>query len=173
MRTLLTTLLTTFLTTMFCLALSIPARSQGLDINLDNLAAKAKDKAEVTLEGPLLAQVLQLAPANVKGAAANVSRVAVRHYEFATIGQYADSDLEAIRKQVSTWSRVINVKEEHESTEVYMLTSPDGKPAGFLLISAEPKELTVVHVVGSVDLASLRAVVNSTIHYDLKTAAGQ
>lgn len=165
----------TLLTMMFCLALSTPARSQGLDINLDTLAAKAKDKAEVTLEGSLLAQALQMAPANVKSAVANVSRVLVRHYEFATTGQYSDTDLDAVRKQLSNgagWSRVINVKEEHESTEIYML-SQDGKPAGFLLISAEPKELTVLQVVGSVDLASLRAVVNSTIHYDLKTAAGQ
>ena len=166
------TLLTTLLTMMFCLALSAPARAQGLDINLDTLSAKAKEKAEVTLEGSLLAQALQIAPANVKSAVANVTRVVFRHYEFATDGQYADSDLDAIRKQVSTWSRLLNVKEEHESTEIYMLTK-DGKPAGFLLISAEPKELTVVHVVGSIDLASLREVVNSTIHYDLKGIGGQ
>ena len=50
------------------------------------------------------------------------------------------------------------------------MLSQDGKPGGFLLISAEPKELTVVHVVGSIDLASLQEVVNSTIHYDLKGA---
>jgi hypothetical protein len=158
---------------MFCLALSTPARSQGLDINLDTLSSKAKEKAEVTLEGSLLAQVLQAAPANVKSAVANVSRVVVRHYEFEKAGQYSDTDLDGVRKQVSNgagWSRVLNVKEEHESTEVYMLTSQDGKPTGFLLISAEPKELTVVNVVGTVDLASLRAVVNSTIHYDLKSA---
>jgi hypothetical protein len=163
------------LTAMFCLALSLPARAQGVDINLDSLSAKAKEKAEVTLEGSLLTQALQKAPEKVKGAVANVSRVVVRHYEFATDGQYADSDLEAIRKQVSNsagWSRVINVKEEHESTEIYML-SQNGKTAGFLLISAEPKELTVVHIVGSIDLASLQAVVKSTISYDLKSAAGQ
>jgi hypothetical protein len=163
------------LTAMFCLALSLPARAQGVDINLDSLSAKAKEKAEVTLEGSLLTQALQKAPEKVKGAVANVSRVVVRHYEFATDGQYAESDLEAIRKQVSNsagWSRVINVKEEHESTEIYML-SQNGKTAGFLLISAEPKELTVVHIVGSIDLASLQAVVKSTISYDLKSAAGQ
>jgi hypothetical protein len=162
----------TLLTTMFCLALSLPARSQSVDINLDALATKAKDKAEITLEGPLLAQVLQQAPEKVKGAAASVSRVVVRHYEFENTGQYSDSDLDAIRNQVSTWSRVLNVKEEHQSTEIYML-SQDGKPAGFLLISAEPKELTVVHVVGTIDLARLKEVVNSTIHYDLKSAGGQ
>jgi hypothetical protein len=165
----------TLLTMVFCLALSTPARSQGIDINLDTLSAKAKEKAEITLEGSLLAQALQMAPANVKSAVANVSRVMVRHYEFEKTGQYADTDLDGVRKQVSNgggWSRVLNVKEEHESTEVYML-SQDGKPAGFLLISAQPKELTVVHVAGSIDLASLRAVVNSTIHYDLKSAGGQ
>lgn len=162
----------TLLTITFCVALSLPARSQNVDINLDALASKAKDKAEVTLEGPLLTQVLQQAPEKVKGAAASVSRVVVRHYEFAADGQYADPDLDAIRKQVATWSRLLNVKEGHESTEIYML-SQNGKPAGFLLISAEPKELTVVHLVGSIDLASLQAVVNSTIHYDLKSAGGQ
>jgi hypothetical protein len=165
-------LLTTLLTMTFCLALSLPARAQGVDINLDSLSAKAKDKAEVTLEGPLLALALQNAPEKVKGAAANVSRVVVRHYEFEKTEQYSDADLDAIRKQLSSWSRVINVKEEHESTEIYML-SQNGKPAGFLLISAEPKELTVVHILGSIDLASLQAVVKSTISYDLKPAAGQ
>jgi hypothetical protein len=163
----------TLLTMTFCLALSAPARAQGLDINLDTVAAKAKEKAEVTLEGSLLTQALQTAPANVKSAAANVSRVVFRHYEFDKTGQYSDADLESVHKQASNWPRVLNVKEEHESVEIYMLASQNGKPAGFLLIAAEPKELTVVHVVGSIDLASLRAVVNSTIHYDLKGTEGQ
>jgi peptidyl-tRNA hydrolase len=165
----------TLLTVVFCAALSISARAQTLDINFDALAAKAKDKAEITLEGPLLTQALQMAPDKVKGAAANVSRLMLRHYEFENAGQYSDSDLDAVRKQVSNgsgWSRVLNVKEEHESTEIYML-SQNGKPGGFLLISAEPKELTVIHVVGTIDLARLREVVNSTIHYDLKGTAGQ
>ena len=163
----------TLLTATFALALSsVVAGAQALNFNLEALAAKAKEKAEITLEGPLLTQALQSVPDKVKGAVGNVSRVVVRHYEFATDGQYSDSDLDTIRKQLSSWSRVINVKEEHESTEIYMLNQ-DGKPGGFLLISAEPKELTVVHIVGSIDLASLQAVVKSTISYDLKSAGGQ
>ncbi len=165
----------TLLTMMFSLALSIPARAQGLDINLDALAAKAKEKAEITLEGPLLTQALQMAPEKVKGAVANVSRVVVRNYEFDKPEQYSDADLETIRKQVSNgsgWSRVLSAKEKHESSEIYMF-SKDGKPGGFLLIAAEPKELSIVYVVGSIDLASVKEVVKSTIHYDLKAAEGQ
>ena len=145
------------------------AGAQTLDFNFDKLAAKAKEKAEITLEGPLLVQALQMAPDKVKGAVANVTRVVVRHYEFDQAGQYSDTDLDAVRKQVSGWPRIISVKEEKENVEIYM-QSQDGKPAGFLLIAAEPKELTLVQVAGSIDLASLKEVVNSTIHYDLNSA---
>ncbi|MCU1334760.1 MAG: hypothetical protein JWO19_341 [Bryobacterales bacterium] len=164
----------TLLTATLALAL-LPAGAQTIDFNFDALAAKAKEKAEITLEAPMLEQAIKSAPDKLKDKLGNVSRVIVRHYEFEQPGQYSDSDLEAVRKQVSArtgWSRILSTKEEHESVEVFMLTQ-DGKAAGFLLIAAEPKELTVVHLVGSIDLASLREVVNSTIHYDLKAAEGQ
>jgi hypothetical protein len=163
----------TLVTATFTLALcSVVAGAQTLNFNFDALSAKAKQKAEITLEGPLLAQALQSVPEKVKGVVGNVNRVVVRHYEFEKTDQYGNSDLDGIRKQLSGWSRVINVKEEHETTEIYMLNQ-NGQPGGFLLISAEPKELTVVHIVGSIDLASLQAVVKSTISYDLKSAGGQ
>ena len=157
------------------LAMLVPAGAQMLDINLDAVAAKAKKKAEITLDGSTLAQALQTAPGKLKGSAGNISRVLVRNYEFDQPGQYSDADLDTVRKQVSNdsnWSRVISTKEEHESVEIYMF-SKDGKPGGLLVIAAKEKELSVVHVVGSIDLASLKEVVNSTIHYDLKSAEGQ
>jgi hypothetical protein len=162
------------LTATLTLAL-LPAWAQTLDFNLDALAAKAKEKAEITLEGSMLAQGLQMVPEKFKGSLANVSRLIVRHYEFDQPGQYSDADLESVRKLVSSgsgWSRIFNSKEEHESVEIYVLTQ-NGKAGGFLLIAAEPKELTVVNLVGSIELASLREVINSTIHYDLKAAEGQ
>jgi Domain of unknown function (DUF4252) len=162
-----------FVTVTAGLAMLVSASAQTIVFNLDALAAKAKQKAEITLEGPLLAQALQTVPDKIKGAVANVTRLMVRHYEFDKPAQYSDADLEAVRKPVSSWPRVLNVKDERESVEIYMSTGPDGRPSGFLLIAAEPKELTVVQVVGSIDLANLKEVVNSTIHYDLKTVAGQ
>ena len=152
-----------------------PAWGQALNFNLDAVAARAKEKAEVTLEGPLLEQAMKNAPAQLKDKMGNVSRVMVRHYEFDKPGQYADSDLDSVRKIVSSgsdWARIINVKEEKESVEIYM-QSQGGKTTGFLLIAAEEKELTVLHVAGSIDLASLQEVVKSTIAYDLSTAGAR
>ena len=151
---------------------SLAAFAQTMDFNLDAVAARAKEKAEVTLEGPFLEQALKNAPDNLKDKMGNVQRVVVRHYEFDKPGQFADSDLEGVRRIVKgapDWARIINVKEEKESVEIYM-QSQAGKTTGFLLIAAEEKELTVVHVAGSIDLASLQEVVKSTIAYDLSTA---
>src|SRR5581483_3234108 len=95
-----------------------------------------------------------------------------RIYEFAGPGQYSQSDLEALRKQVASgsgWSRIVNVKEKDESTEIYVLNRGD-QMAGLLLIAAERTELTVVHVLGSIQLAELKALVKSTIQYDLNGA---
>lgn len=150
----------------------LPVGAQNITINLDNVAAKAKERTEVTLEGPLLDQALKALPEGIK---ASVNRVLIREYEFEEAGQYSEADLDAIRKQVGPgtgWSRVLTSKEDGEITEIYML-SQNGKAAGFLLISAEKKELTVIHIGGSINLASLQEVVNSTIHYDLKSAGGQ
>src|SRR5689334_22281145 len=79
----------------------VPARAQTIEFNLDALSAKAKEKAEITLEGPMLTQALQGASEKVKGAVASVSRLILRHYEFAKAGEYSSTDLEQIRKQVS------------------------------------------------------------------------
>ena len=79
--------------------------------------------------------------------------------EFAAPNAYAESDLESIRKQVSGggWSRVVSVREKRELTEIYFWRERDAN-GGMVVISAEARELTVVNIVGRVDLASLGAL---------------
>ena len=74
----------------------------------------------------------------LKTSSGRLRSVVIRHYEFAELGQYADSDLDTIRSVTSRgpdWSRIINVNEEKQRVEIYML-SQDGKLTGFLLIVA-------------------------------------
>src|SRR5436309_12371452 len=95
----------------------LPAWAQALNFNLDAVAAKAKEKAEITLERPLLEQAMKSAPDKLKGKMGNVNRGVLRHYEFDKPGQYADSDVDSVRKIVSSgpgWARLINIKEEKE-----------------------------------------------------------
>lgn len=163
-------------------ALALPAWAaaqnipQTLDLNFPNLAAQAKEKAEVDLDESALAAAAKLAGGKKLNAEAlsGVKGVHVRHYEFAAEGAYKDSDLDPLRQQAAgnqAWSRIINVKEAKESTQIYILKA-DGGPGGLLVINAEAKEVNIVEILGSVDLAHLQEVVKSSISYDLKASAG-
>jgi hypothetical protein len=168
MKTLTVTVMAAFLLPAF-------AAAQDLKLDFPNLAAKAKKKAEIDLDAAALAQASALAGEKKAPAAAlsGLKGVHVRNYEFAEAGAYADSDLDPLRQQVagnSAWSRIINVKEEHESTQIYILKA-NGGPGGLLVIAAEAKEVSVVVVLGTIDLAHLQEVVQSSISYDLKASA--
>ena len=83
----------------------------------------------------------------------------MKSFEFDAPGAYTESDIETIRKQVSGpgWSRVVSVREKQELTEIYFWRERDTN-GGMVVISAEADELTVVNIVGRVDLASLGAL---------------
>ena len=156
-------------------SVSIPAGAQKLSLDFEAISKKATEKTELSLEGPALEALKQtvlkqdvLKAAGVDPSLyASVNQVSVHSYEFAKAGDYSDSDLDALRKQVAGsagWSRMLNVQEKGEATEIYVFTQAD-KLGGFLLIAAEPKELNVIHVSGSLQMAQLQELINSTIHF--------
>jgi hypothetical protein len=84
----------------------------------------------------------------------------VRGLEFKAAGQYADSDVAALRAQLSGpgWTRVMDFSTQDEGlqrAEVYA-ASEGGRIHGLALLFVDPKELTVVNVVGAIDLDKLR-----------------
>jgi hypothetical protein len=155
------------------------ASAQKLNVDLSALAAKATAKSEITLEGGALdmfKQAVPVAKADEKDKPGDLGKmlsgiqgVVIRNYEFAKSGEYSDADLAPLRQQVgngSGWSRIISAKESDKSTEIYVYNQ-GGTPGGMLLIAAEQKKLTVVHISGTVQLAEMKDLVNSAIHYDL------
>jgi hypothetical protein len=62
------------------------------------------------------------------------------------------SDVQAIRAQLKgpDWSRTVGVKStKGENSEVYLLKNGD-QIGGIVVLDAEPKELTIVHVDGPI-----------------------
>lgn len=157
------------------LALGLSATAfaqQGAQLRLDSLDAlegRADKVVDVTLGedllkglGPMFSKLgqgqndrdLEKARAFVK----ELRGVYVRSYEFETENAYSQADVEAIRSQLRGpgWSRIAGVrsKKQGENAEVYVLTE-GGKMAGLVVLAAEPKELTVVNLVGTFDLERL------------------
>jgi hypothetical protein len=146
---------------LFPLAFSAVLCAQGINIprNLDKLAERATESVDVTLD----ASLLQLASGflskdnadevTVKKIVSKLKGVYVRSFEFDKEGQYSMSDVEAIRAQLKApgWSRIVSVKSiKGENSEVYL--KRDGNQiAGLVVLSAEPKELTVVNIDGPID----------------------
>ncbi len=143
--------------------LSIPAHAASDDIkfpvSFGRLAQKATESVDVTLDSSLL----QLASgflshddpdeAHVKQLVSKLKGVYVRSFEFDKEGQYSMADVDAIKAQLKgpQWSRIVGVKSSKgENSDIYIKKDGDSV-AGLVVIDAEPRELTVVHIDGPIN----------------------
>ena len=138
--------------------------AQPLQINLDQLASKASETVDVSLNGATLQFAAKFLDgkdseeAKVKKLLAGIEGIYVKSFEFKTEGAWSKADLERLRNQLRPpqWSRIVGVTstEDGETAEVYV-RSENNKMTGLAILAAEPKEFTVVNIVGSLDLNSL------------------
>jgi Domain of unknown function (DUF4252) len=137
-------------------------------IQFEQLAAKASKTVEVNMDASTLGFVGNFLSANKKDEAdakriiGKLKGIYVRSLEFDQPGQYNQGDIEALRKQFdgAGWQKMVDVREKGsggENAGVYIRT--DGKEmSGLVVLSFEPKEVTIVNIVGVIDPAELRAL---------------
>ena len=134
--------------------------------SLEKLAPKAAEAVNIEIDGILIkfaGSILSDEDADeraVKELVTGLRGVYVKSYEFKSAGQFAEADVAALREQLRApgWSRVMDVKSkglDFGDAEVYLATA-GGRVEGFALLVVEPRELTVVNIVGSIDLDKLR-----------------
>jgi hypothetical protein len=157
------TLLIAFLIT---LAPALVANAQDSRIQmagLDHLATKASQTVDVNIDERLMRMAAKLFSdkdedeRQVKALIANLKGIYVKSFEFDTAGQYAATDVETIRTQLRGpgWTRLVNVTSKREGMlEVYLLFNAD-KVGGLAVLHTDDKQLTVVNIVGPVDLDKL------------------
>ena len=129
-----------------------------LPVNLEKLAEHATESVDVTLDQSMLSLAGGFLSkddpdeAQVKKLIGKLKGIYVRSFEFDKEGQYSMSDVQAVRSQLKgpNWSRIVGVKNiKGENTEVYILKNGD-QIGGIVVLDAEPKQLTVVHIDGSI-----------------------
>jgi hypothetical protein len=125
---------------------------------LEKLVPKAKESVAVTLDKQTLGLTLKILgndpdAAKVKEIAAGLDSIYVRSLEFARPGEYTASDVDAIRQGLigagEGWTRMVEVRGGDENVDVYLRQDAE-KILGLFILAAEPQELTVVHISGSI-----------------------
>lgn len=144
--------------------LALPLLAQQFKFNLEHLESKAADSVDVSLNGSTLQFAAKFLngkdpdEAKVKKLIAGLEGIYVKSFEFKNEGAWSAADLERVRAQLRApeWSRLVSVKsaEDGETAEVYV-RSDKQKITGLAILAAAPKELTIVNIVGPVDLDSL------------------
>jgi hypothetical protein len=82
----------------------------------------------------------------------------VRSFTFDSDYAYPVADVDSVRKQLNApgWQRLVQVRSKKEQTNVDIYMSVNaGKANGLAIIAAEPREFTIVNIVGSIDLEKL------------------
>jgi len=134
------------------------------------LAARASDVTEVTLGKNMLAFASKFMNGKDQDEAATrqlitgLDGIYVREYEFDKEGQYSMDEIEQLRKyfETSEWSPIVRERERKsgETTDV-MVKLVNGESHGMFILSTEPKELTIVLILGPIkmeDLGKLRGL---------------
>ena len=150
------------------LLLALPAFLRAQDMQLppdvEKLSAKAKETVEVKMDGPMLrwaSKFLSAEDPDERKAAkliTNLKGIYVRSFEFDSEGAYTSAEVEELRAQFRSplWSRVVGVRSQHEGDNVDVFFKlEDDQMAGIVIIAAEAKELTVVNIVGPIDVDQL------------------
>jgi hypothetical protein len=151
---------------LFVIATTITTRAQDPRIrlaHLDHLATKASETVDVNIDERLIQLAAKLFndkdedEAKIKKLVNGLKGIYVKSFEFDDENGYSTADVDSIRSQLRepAWTRLVNVTSKREGTVEVYLALNGSDVLGLAVLSAEPKELTIVNIVGPVDLEKL------------------
>jgi Domain of unknown function (DUF4252) len=159
-----------------CLSLPLLAAAQGPQLRLPSfpdLKEHATESIDLTLGWMPLHLMSWLMSdgdpdsAELKQTLKGLKSVQIRSYQFSADYAYPQADIDQLRAQLAApgWSPLVQVRKrgdqagkDKENVDIYVALE-DKKVNGLVIIACEPREFTIVNIVGTIDLeqiASLR-----------------
>jgi hypothetical protein len=122
--------------------------SQSVNISLD--------PSMLGLAGAFLSADPRAGDIDVKSLISGLQGIYVRSYTFTKTGAYSKADVDAVRAQLVSpvWVPLVSTHDPQDDVDIYVRRSGQ-HTEGMAIISAEPKEFTIVNIVGEIDLAKL------------------
>lgn len=119
----------------------------------EKFATGASDVTEINLDPKMMGMV----HGGGGGELAHKMKYMVIHtYEYPKPGMYKDEDVEAYRKKLQdgSWSCSVHVKDKSGTTDICSRNT-SGEGSEMVILTAEPKELTFIHMSGNMSLDEL------------------
>jgi hypothetical protein len=156
---------------LLCALLALPALAVAADpgrLQLPDFSALAK-KATQSVDISLDSSLLGLASSVINNDSAGngpavhdlikgIRGIYVRSYTFDRPGEYSKADVQAVEAQILVpgWVPIVSTHDlkQGSKVDIYVRRSGD-RTDGLAIIAADPRELTIVNIVGSIDLAKL------------------
>lgn len=128
------------------------------------LARKATESVTITLDSALLAMAGRFLDGNdpedaaTKDVLKGLQGIYVRSYSFDEDAAYVQADIDEVRNQLSApgWNRLLETRsrKSHANVDIYIMVA-NNQPIGLALIASEPRQFTIVNIVGAIDLEKL------------------
>jgi hypothetical protein len=130
---------------------------------LDVLTNRAINTVDVKLDEHLMQTTAKLFSGKdddveIKELLKNVKGIYVKSFSFEKENSYMPAEIDSVMSQLrgGGWSKIVGItsKKENENVEVYLMMVGD-QISGLAVVSLNPKEVTVVNIVGPINLEKL------------------
>ena len=138
------------------------AQSARLQLDqLDLLANRASHTVDVKLDEHLIqitSKFFKDDEAEIRDLLKNIKGIYVKSFTFEKENEYQSSEVDSVISQLrgGGWNKIVGVtsRKENENVDVYLMTLGD-QISGLAVVSLNPKEVTVVNIVGPINLEKL------------------
>jgi hypothetical protein len=146
---------------------AVTSRAQTGKLQLDQLDAltnRASNTLDVKLDENLMQTTVKLFSGKdpddvaIKELLKNVKGIYVKNFSFDKENEYQPAEIDSVMSQLrgGGWSKIVGItsKKDNENVEVYLMMVAD-QISGLAVVSLNPKEVTVVNIVGPINLEKL------------------
>jgi len=144
------------------LAIAIPASAQRINLDFPGLADRAEEVVDVTLDASMLRLAAKFLGGDdpdereIRHLITGLQGIYVRSYEFAKDGEYDKSLIDRVKSQLGpTWKPLVTVRSKTKENVNIMADVRGDRINGLVIIATEPREFTVVNIVGDIDIDRL------------------
>lgn len=147
---------------LFLLTFTTPAFAQKINLDFPGLAERAEEVVDITLDAEMLRMAAKFFGNKtaddraLRDMIAGLEGIYVRSYEFDKDGEYDRGLVDRVRNQLgANWKPLVTVRSKSKENVNILADMRGDRVFGLVIIASEPREFTVVNIVGAIDVERL------------------